>query len=57
MMIDEITKYLMQTYNPKAILMHDSRVRGDYVHTSDYDLVLVTPDPKKLRRIRITDVR
>lgn len=47
-MIDKITEYLIQKYNPKAVLMHGSRVRGDYVPTSDYDLVLVKSDPKKI---------
>ncbi len=47
-MLDKITTHLVQKYEPKAILMHGSRVRGDYVATSDYDLVVVTIAPEKV---------
>lgn len=47
-MIGEITAYLINTYSPKAILIHGSRVRGDYVATSDYDLVVVTSESEKV---------
>lgn len=47
-MLKEITTYLIQKYDPKAILMHGSRVRGDYVLTSDYDLAVVTTEPEKV---------
>jgi predicted nucleotidyltransferase len=47
-MIKEITTHLIQQYNPKAILMHGSRVRGDYVPTSDYDLVVIAAEPEKI---------
>lgn len=47
-MIKEITTHLIQQYNPEAILMHGSRVRGDYVQTSDYDLAVIAAEPEKI---------
>jgi hypothetical protein len=46
---DNIISYLRAKYNPKAILLHGSRARGDAVETSDYDLVLITEKPEIVR--------
>lgn len=41
----EITSYLRAKYDPKAILLHGSRARGDVFELSDYDLALITENP------------
>jgi hypothetical protein len=40
-MLDAITDYLKETYQPQAILLHGSRARGDAAPSSDYDLTLI----------------
>ena len=42
--MEKIIAYLWQKYNPKAILLHGSRLREDCPKSSDYDLVVVGPD-------------
>lgn len=39
--MDKIISHLQQKYNPKAILLHGSRLREECPENSDYDLVLV----------------
>ena len=56
---DSIISYLRTKYNPKSILLHGSRARGDAVKDSDYDLdplydaCFVDPDTANIRAMRI----
>jgi predicted nucleotidyltransferase len=43
--LNTIRQYLQRTYQPKAILLHGSRLRGDAMPHSDWDLLLVTDNP------------
>lgn len=45
----EIISYIREKYNPKAILLHGSRVRGDRFDQSDYDLALIAENPDQIR--------
>ncbi len=49
MTIDEILSYLCVKYQPKAILLHGSRARGDAFEKSDYDLALITENPDRVK--------
>jgi Polymerase beta, Nucleotidyltransferase len=49
MTIDEIVSYLRAKYEPKAILLHGSRARGDAFEQSDYDLALLTENPDQVK--------
>ncbi len=49
MIPDEIVSYLREKYNPKAILLHGSRARGDCLDQSDYDLALIAENPDQIR--------
>lgn len=48
-MIEDITKYLIDQYNPMAILWHGSRVRGDATPSSDYDILIITSTPNQVK--------
>lgn len=49
MELDGLVAYLTKKYNPKAILLHGSRARGDAIDGSDYDLDLITQNPDLIR--------
>jgi len=49
MELDDLVAYLRTKHNPKAILLHGSRARGDAFEGSDYDFALITHKPDLLR--------
>lgn len=46
--LEKICDYLLKKYEPKAILLHGSRLRGDATDLSDYDLVLIAPNVEEV---------
>lgn len=54
--MEKIIAYLRQNYNPKAIILHGSRLREDCPSTSDYDLVLVGSNEHVIVPHRFEDV-
>jgi hypothetical protein len=45
--IEEIIDFLnkvKENFHPDLIILFGSRARGDYLHDSDFDLIIVSPD-------------
>ncbi len=47
---DQITDYIVQTYKPRAIILHGSRANGMAREHSDWDILLLTDDVAKPHR-------
>lgn len=39
---------LRKKFNVQKIILFGSRARGDWLHTSDYDFIIVSPDFEKI---------